>query len=167
MNQANNLRNSFLYFLTWYILIRLFNNTVVLFVASTKWQTRPNCLETDWGSGRIFLANFLLLNQSNHLKHKLRICLFVWFDSLLPSQQFFSYVGTGLPGLNQYKASINVSCSRTQRSEDGEAKTHDTSVSSQALYQWATSLSDKLRNDEFGNEDSCNSSTNMNGRFYI
>ena len=35
--------------------------------------------------------------------------LFVWFeillvcfDSLCPSQQFFSYVGTGLPGLNQY-----------------------------------------------------------------
>ena len=27
---------------------------------------------------------------------------FVWFDSLRPSQQFFSYVGTGLPGMNQY-----------------------------------------------------------------
>ena len=27
--------------------------------------------------------------------------LFVLFDSLGPSQ-FFSYVGTGLPGLNQY-----------------------------------------------------------------
>ena len=24
------------------------------------------------------------------------------FDSLCPSQQFFSYVETGLPGLNQY-----------------------------------------------------------------
>ena len=24
------------------------------------------------------------------------------FDSLRPSQQFFSYVRTGLPGLNQY-----------------------------------------------------------------
>ena len=30
------------------------------------------------------------------------VCLFVLFDSLHPSQQFFSYVGTGLPGLNQY-----------------------------------------------------------------
>ena len=29
---------------------------------------------------------------------------FVWFDSLHPSQQYFSYVGTGLPGLNQYCA---------------------------------------------------------------
>ena len=26
--------------------------------------------------------------------------LLVWFDTLRPSQQFFSYVGTGLPGLN-------------------------------------------------------------------
>ena len=29
-------------------------------------------------------------------------CLFFLFDSLLHSQQYFSYVGTGLPGLNQY-----------------------------------------------------------------
>ena len=27
---------------------------------------------------------------------------FGWFDSLHPSQQFFRYVGTSLPGLNQY-----------------------------------------------------------------
>ena len=27
---------------------------------------------------------------------------FVWFDSLHPSRQFFSYVGMGLPELNQY-----------------------------------------------------------------
>ena len=30
------------------------------------------------------------------------IVIFVLLDSLRPSQQFFSYVGTGLPGLNQY-----------------------------------------------------------------
>ena len=29
-------------------------------------------------------------------------CMIIWFDSLGPSQQFFSYVGTGLPRLNQY-----------------------------------------------------------------
>ena len=29
----------------------------------------------------------------------------------------------GLPGLNQYKARINVSCSRTQRSDVGEVRT--------------------------------------------
>ena len=28
--------------------------------------------------------------------------LFVWFDYLRPSQQFFSYVGMGLSGLSQY-----------------------------------------------------------------
>ena len=28
--------------------------------------------------------------------------LFVWFDSLRPGEQFFSYVGTGLPEFNQY-----------------------------------------------------------------
>ena len=26
----------------------------------------------------------------------------IWFDSLRPSQQFFSYLGMGLPGKNQY-----------------------------------------------------------------
>ena len=30
-----------------------------------------------------------------------RPCLFVYFDSLHPSQQFFSHDRTGLPGLNQ------------------------------------------------------------------
>ena len=44
-------------------------------------------------------------------------CLFVLFDSLHPSQHFFSYVLTGLPGLNQYQARNDVSCSRTQRSD--------------------------------------------------
>ena len=38
------------------------------------------------------------------------VCL-IWF--LTSHQQSFSYVGTGLPGLNQYYARINVSCSRT------------------------------------------------------
>ena len=28
--------------------------------------------------------------------------VFVWFDSLRPSQQSFSYIYKGLPGLNQY-----------------------------------------------------------------
>ena len=31
-----------------------------------------------------------------------KVRYFVWFGSLRPSQQFFSYVGTGLLGLNQY-----------------------------------------------------------------
>ena len=50
------------------------------------------------------------------------VCLFVGFDSLCPSQQSFSYVGMGLPGFNQYLARINVSCSKTQGSDAGEAR---------------------------------------------
>ena len=38
--------------------------------------------------------------------------LFVRFDSLHPSQQFFTRVRTGLPGLNQYYTKDKVSCSK-------------------------------------------------------
>ena len=38
------------------------------------------------------------------------VCLIWFFTS---HQQSFCYTGTGLPGLYQYKARINVSCSRT------------------------------------------------------
>ena len=37
------------------------------------------------------------------LRHaNLNYIIFVCFESLRPSQQFFSYVGMSLPGLNQY-----------------------------------------------------------------
>ena len=49
--------------------------------------------------------------------------IFAWFDSLHHSQQCFSQVGTGLPGLNQYKAKDKVSCSRTQHISSGEGRT--------------------------------------------
>ena len=39
-----------------------------------------------------------------------------YFNSLHPSEQFFSHVGLGLPGLNQYKAADKVFCSLTQHS---------------------------------------------------
>ena len=42
------------------------------------------------------------------------------FYSLLPSQQFFSHIRTGLPGLNQYYAEDKVSSSRTQCSAFGD-----------------------------------------------
>ena len=61
------------------------------------------------------------------------ICLIRFFMPWAPSQQFFSYAGTGLPGLNQYLARIDVSCSMTQHSDAGEARTRGPSVSSQAL----------------------------------
>ena len=50
--------------------------------------------------------------STKNMQHDFFVFL-VWFDSLRPSQQFFSHVGTGLPGLNQYQAEDNVSCSRT------------------------------------------------------
>ena len=59
------------------------------------------------------------------------VCLILFFTS---HQQSCSYVGTGLPVLNQYLVRINVSCSRTQRSDAGEARIRRPSVSSQALY---------------------------------
>ena len=65
---------------------------------------------------------------------------FVWYDSIHPSQQFLSYVGKGLTRLNQYLARINVSFSRIQCSDACEAPTRNPSVSSQALYHWATEL---------------------------
>ena len=45
-----------------------------------------------------------------------RLIIFVWFDYFCPSQQYFSHVGTGLPGLNQHSAADKVSCSRVQHS---------------------------------------------------
>ena len=60
---------------------------------------------------------FFFLNYSSNVKELLKlfydrkhyrplrnvtVYLFDWFDSLRPDQQFFSYNGTGLPGLNQY-----------------------------------------------------------------
>ena len=60
---------------------------------------------------------------------------FVWFDPLRPGNNFS--VMLCLPGLNQYKAKINVPCSKTQHSEAGETQTRCPSVSIQALYHWA------------------------------
>ena len=70
---------------------------------------------------------------SYHLSLRSLFCLFLsspfthfflLFDFILnvPST-IFSYVGTGLVGLNQYQARIHVSCSKTQHSEASEAQT--------------------------------------------
>ena len=50
------------------------------------------------------------------------VCL---FDLILQS---FSCIGMGLPELNHKLARINVSCSRTQHSDTGEAQTRAPSV---------------------------------------
>ena len=39
--------------------------------------------------------------------------IIIWFFT--SHQQYFGYIGMGLPGLNQYKARIIVSCSRTTK----------------------------------------------------
>ena len=83
---------------------------------------------------------------------------YIWFlfNSLRPSQQFFSHVRTGIHALSQYYASDKVSCSlsyqrlrylsslkgKYQRnlrwrrcSTGGEARTSNPSIPSQKLYQ--------------------------------
>ena len=49
-------------------------------------------------------AKYLWSSLKVRLNVKLRVTgdNFVLFDALCPSQQFFSYVGMSLPGLNQY-----------------------------------------------------------------
>ena len=93
----------------------------------------PNCL-TLWNTPEKFFGK----NDLDEEEPILMCLCFVWFESLRPSQQFFSYVGTGLPVLNQYSARINVSYSRIQCSSASETRTSNPSVSSQALYYWAT-----------------------------
>ena len=69
-------------------------------------------------------------------RNKIVLCIvfLLLFDLIMSHPKSFSYKETGLPGLNQYKAGINRSCSRTQRSDAGEAQTRSPSVSSQGLY---------------------------------
>ena len=71
-----------------------------------------------WGLCLYCISRFLLIHY---------VCL---FDLILyvPVNNFFSYVRTGLSGLNQYLARINVFCSRTQHSDAIEAGTHNPSI---------------------------------------
>ena len=66
------------------------------------------------------------------------VCL---FDLILyvPSTTF-QLCRDDLPGLNQYYARINVSSSKTQHSDAGEARTRGPLVSRQAFYHYATAL---------------------------
>ena len=78
------------------------------------------------------------MRGSGYVVDKPLTLFLIWFFT--SHQQSFSYVGTGLPGLNQYYARINVSCSRTTTQWCRWGTTRDPSVSSQALYHWATAL---------------------------
>ena len=72
-------------------------------------------------------------------------------NSLHGSQQFFSYIiydRTGLPVMisTNLLSKDDVSCSRTQGSDAGEARTRKPSVSSQAPYHYAPYLLTILTN---------------------
>ena len=69
----------------------------------------------------------------------LLLCL-IWFFT--PQSTIFQLCQDGSSWVEPVlKVRINVSCSRTQRSDTCEARTSNPSVSSQALYHWATALS--------------------------
>ena len=82
-------------------------------------------------------ACITIKNPNILVLHLGKVLLFICFDSLHPSQQFFSHVGTSLPGLNQYEAVDKVSCSRTQPSDSTgcEARTNNPLIPSLTLYQ--------------------------------
>ena len=104
-------------------IIREKTRETLLLIANNKGTNLP--------ANRRSLISALIIR---YLKSKVRLLVLfdmIWFFT--SHQQTFSYVGTGLPWLNQYKAMINVSCSRTQRSDAGEARTCSPSVSKRAL----------------------------------
>ena len=78
------------------------------------------------------------------------LILFICIESLRPSHFFSIYFGMGVPRLNQYFARINVSCSRTQRSDTSEARTLNLSVSSQAHTVFEIGWISKWVNDGLG-----------------
>ena len=89
-----------------------------------NYKTKRNTKQTPW--------NMIKHDQTDKIRDYVWFAvfvLFVWFESLRPSQQSFSYVGTGLPGLIQNYARINVSCSMTRRSDAGEARNRGPLVS--------------------------------------
>ena len=91
-----------------------------------------------WSWSKLFANAFSRSQKSQLARKELKLtlwaCIFVCLVWLFTSHQHsFSYVGMGLPRLNQYLARINVSYSRTQPSDTGEAPTRSPSVLSQAL----------------------------------
>ena len=66
--------------------------------------------------------------------------LFVWLDSLHPINNLSVKQGQVFLGWTSTKLRKMCLAQRPQRSDAGEARTHGPSVSSQALYHWATVL---------------------------
>ena len=61
----------------------------------------------------------------------------VWYDTLHPSQQFYSHVGTCLPGLHEFLAVDKVSSSRAQHTDSAgsEARPSNPLIPCLKLYQ--------------------------------
>ena len=66
--------------------------------------------------------------------------LFVWFDSLHPSQQSFIYVGQVFLGWTSTKQGLMCLAQGHNKVTPVRLKPAAPSVSSQALYHWATAL---------------------------
>ena len=71
---------------------------------------------------------------------KTRFCLFVWFDSLRPINNLSIKQGRVFLGWTSTKLGWMCLAQGPQRTDAGEARNRGFSVSSQALYQWATAL---------------------------
>ena len=68
------------------------------------------------------------------------ICLFVWFETLRPINNLSVKQGWVFLGWTSTKLGKMCLAQGPQHSVAGEARTHGPSVSSQALYHWATAL---------------------------
>ena len=68
------------------------------------------------------------------------VCLFVWFDSLRPIHTLSVNQGRVFLGWTSTKLGSMCLAQGPQRSDTGEARTRGPSMSSQALYHWATAL---------------------------
>ena len=58
--------------------------------------------QISWLVAELKTINLIKLKKIWNLYNFAQVSYSVWFDTLCPSQQFFSYVEMGLPGLNQY-----------------------------------------------------------------
>ena len=92
-----------------------------------------------------FVYKLLICNQSASRISSIPFCMgkhstvfrYIWF--FMSHQQSFRYIGTVLPGLNQYKARINVSCSRTT-TQWRRWGLNPQPFGLESLYHWATAL---------------------------
>ena len=86
-----------------------------------------------------FQLTILLLPFANQLGSAL-LYIRIWFDSLRPINNLSVKQGRGFLGWTSTNLGYMCLVQGPQRSDTGEARTRGPSVSSQALYHWATAL---------------------------